>query len=217
VSEALSMKNLTDDEFEWYAEFYSKSAALTLKRNRRVVGHCSMDPSPRTHIFNIAMLAAEAGDWSVFLKAHLDIMNDRADRFANSNMAAEKRNTYLRELEQLDIDAPDLLLGTSLQFQAPPQNHYFGNIQRIGRALAEVRDKDAFEKKALQLIRDSQLDDFNRLVFHYLFLNYIFYLPETALRAASLAKLEEADKTMPSYLARRLKINHSWVVDRIEQ
>ena len=83
-------------------------------RETRVVGSCSMDSSPREHAINIAMLSAETTDWSVFLRAHLDIMNDRFDRVSDGSYAWKDRNTYIKELEQLDINVSDLIFGKSL-------------------------------------------------------------------------------------------------------
>jgi hypothetical protein len=208
-SEALSQKNITNDEFENYAELYcSKSAALRLKRNRIVIGNCSQDESPRMHAINIALLAAETADWPVFLRAHLDIMNDRFERITDGSYAWGGRKTYLKEIEDLNIDVPDLLLGTSLRIVDASKNHYFGDIGRLGRALAETKDRQLLEGKILEMIRDNGLDDFNRLVQHYLFLNYIYHLPEKESRIAAIQRLEEADKTLPVYLGKRLKIDH---------
>ena len=209
ANEAIRSKCLTDARFEYYVElYYSKGAALRMKRNRRVIGTCSQDQSPRIHALEIAMLAAETADWQVFLKAHLDILNDHFERNTDGSYAWGKRNTYIKELEDLDIDVPDLLLGISLQIVNPSENHYFGTIRRLGRALAETRDRPLFEEKVLEMIKDSELDDFNRLVQHYLFLNFMYYLPEKADRLSAIQKLEDADRTLPGYIASRLKIDH---------
>jgi hypothetical protein len=194
---------LTNDMFEYYTElYYSKSAALAMKRNRRVMGLCSMDDRPRVHEMEIALLAAETANWQVFLRAHLDIMNDRADRFVNSNFAQAKRKTYIREIEDLDIDIQDLMLGISLGISNPSGNHYFGSIDRLGRAFAETKDSSSLELKILSAIEDGQLDDYNRLNMHYLFLNYIYYLRGKDHRVAAIAALEKADKSLPPYLVR---------------
>ena len=127
----------TDDEFEEYvARYYSARKAPEYKRNRVVVGGCSMDNSPRLHALNIARLSAETVNWETFLRAHLDIMNDRFERVSDGSYAQAGRQTYLRELEELDINVPDLLLGISLRIENASRNHYFGSLSRLGRALA---------------------------------------------------------------------------------
>jgi len=64
-------------EFEEYVGRYSSyEDKLELKRGRIVVGTCSMDSSPRYHAKDIAVLSAETSNWEIFLRAHLDIMND---------------------------------------------------------------------------------------------------------------------------------------------
>lgn len=159
----------------------------------------------------IAQLAAETADWSVFLKAHLDIMNDRFDRASDGTYAWGGRKTYLKELEDLDLDVTDLLLGISLRMADPSENHYFGNIGRLGRALAETKDRTQLEEKILAMIRDTTLDDYNRLIQHYLFLNYMYYLPAKESRLTDMEKLVAADKTMPAYISSHLKINHEFI------
>jgi hypothetical protein len=212
ADEVIRTKSVTDSRFEYYVKlYYSKKAALRMKRNRRVIGNCSQDQSPRTHAFEIALLAAETADWQVFLKAHLDILNDHFERNSDGSYAWGMRHTYIKELEDLNIDVPDLLLGTSLQIVNPSENHYFGTIRRLGRALAETKDRQLFEEKVLGMIKDSALDDFNRLVQHYLFLNFMYYLPQKADRLAAIQMLEDADRALPGYIASRLKIDHKLI------
>jgi hypothetical protein len=68
------MKPITyasNDTFEEYvARYVSAAEALELKRNRRVIGGCSMDNSPRIHAQNIAILSAETTKWEIFLRSH---------------------------------------------------------------------------------------------------------------------------------------------------
>lgn len=84
----------SDDVEELIAAFISKEKALEIKRHRRVMGMCSMDESPRVHARNIAMLAAETHSWDIFLRAHLDIMNDRFERATDGSYAWGKANLY---------------------------------------------------------------------------------------------------------------------------
>src|SRR5215211_5537198 len=60
-----------------------KAKLLDQMRSTRVVGNCSQDSRPRKHAVNIALLSAETYNWQVFLKAHLDIMNDRFERMSD--------------------------------------------------------------------------------------------------------------------------------------
>jgi len=208
VKEALQYKPLTNDYFEYLtAKYYSKSAALAMKRNRRVMGRCSADERPRMHAINIALLAAETANWQVFLRAHLDIMNDRFERVSDGNYAWAARKTYIREIEDLDIDVQDLMLGISLYAGNAPQNHYTGSIGRLGRAFAETKYRETLEQKLLSMISDGELDAYNRLLMRCLYLNYAYYLPRKEDRMACLQKLEEADKTLPACIASRIKTN----------
>lgn len=204
VEEAIN-KGGTDDEFEEYIGlYYSKKTELELKRNRIVVGGCSQDNSPRVHALNIAKLSAETIQWEIFLRSHLDIMNDRFERASDGSYAWGQRKTYIKELEVLDINVLDLLLGISLRIDNPSRNHYFGNIGRLGRALSETSKSTDIEEKMLQMISDNQLDDYNRIIIYYLFLNYNFNLEDNEKQALNEEKLMVAVKTLPNYLSSKL-------------
>lgn len=192
----------TDDDFEEYVSRYvSKEQALYFKRNRRVVGGCSMDDSPRRHAMNIAELAGETAKWEIFLRSHLDIMNDRFDRVSDGSYAQQGRKTYIKELEVLDIDVSNLLLGISLHVENPSQNHYYGSINRIGRSLSEANNREVIEKEIINSISDKSLDDYNRLLMYYLFLNYNYNLYNKEIQQANKVRLEQAVATLPDYLS----------------
>jgi hypothetical protein len=198
-------KGGSNDLFEYYvARYASKDTALLLKRKRIVYGFCSQDQSPRYHALNIAMLSAETVNWEVFLRAHLDIMNDRFQRMSDGSYAWARRNTYIKELEELQINVPELLLGISLRVDNPSKNHYYGSIRRIGRALSETKDQAGIEKRMLDMISDEKLDDYNRMLIYYLFLNYNSYLADDR-RKENKEKLVAAAKKLPEYLASQVE------------
>lgn len=170
LSSVLSKKEISDDEFEEYVGRYSsKENELFLKRRRIVIGGCSMDDSPRRHALRIAELAGETASWEIFLRSHLDIMNDRFERVSDGSYAWGRRKTYIKELEVLNINVSDLLLGIVLRVNNPSENHYFGSIRRIGRSLSESKDKGVIECEMLSMIKSKELDDYNRLLVYYLF------------------------------------------------
>ncbi|WP_175635736.1 hypothetical protein [Pedobacter ghigonis] len=156
---------------------------------------------------NIAKLSAETAKWEIFLRAHLDIMNDRFDRMSDGSYAQAGRKTYIRELEVLDINVLDLLLGISLRVEDASNNHYYGSISRLGRALSETKDRTIIEDKMLSTIADSNLDDYNRMLIYYLYLNYNGNLSDKTLQKANSKKLDLAVKTLPNYLASKLGAN----------
>lgn len=205
----LESKNLksSSDAFEEYVESYiSKEAALELKRNRRVIGGCSMDNSPRIHAFNIAILSAETIKWEIFLRSHLDIMNDRFERVSDGSYAYGARKTYINELETLDINVLDLILGISLRIENPASNHYYGSIGRIGRALSESKDAKKIESQLLEMIADNELDDYNRILMYYLFANYNSYIEDQSVRTENNLKLKNSISKLPDYLASNIEL-----------
>jgi hypothetical protein len=137
-----------------------------------------MDQSPREHARNIAILAAEAHSWDIFLRAHLDIMNDRFERMTDGSYAYGGRKTYLKELEELNLNIVDLMLGLTLRATNVADNHYYGTIWRMGWALTESKEKSLFEEKAVAMMKDPALDKFNRGLLFLLYKTYLNYLDE---------------------------------------
>ncbi|PCI96339.1 MAG: hypothetical protein COB15_10640 [Flavobacteriales bacterium] len=180
---------------------------LEKMRSTKVVGGCSMDSRPREHAIHIALLSAETTNWEVFLKSHLDIMNDRFDRMSDGSYAWEKRKTYIKELEELDINVLDLLIGISLRIENPSTNHYYGSIGRLGRAISESKNKEQFEKQILSMIEDSELDDYNRVLSYFLFISYNNYLENEDEQKENLTQLEQSINTMPTYLNDKIKLD----------
>lgn len=198
----------SDDAFEEYVGLYiSKDAELEMKRNRRVIGGCSMDDSPRIHAFNIALLSAETTKWEIFLQSHLNIMNDRFDRVSDGSWSQKGRSTYIREIEDLDINVLDLLFGISLRVNNAAENHYYGSINRLGRALSESKNQTQFEDISLAMIADNDLDIYNRLLIYFLFQNYNNNLPNEFQQKRNTEKLKVSIAKLPDYVVSKIASN----------
>jgi hypothetical protein len=184
-----------------WMELSKKDKIILLDRLRstRVQGYCGMDTRPREHAVKIALLAAETANWDVFLMAHLNIMNDRFDRRSDNSINNSLRGTYLKELESLNINVTDLLLGSIFQISNPNNNHYFGNVSRIGKALSETKYRGQVEKAIFEVIKDTNVDDYNRFLFYYLFDSYFGNSNEKRDKKVSVNKITVAFKTLPKY------------------
>ncbi len=181
-----------------------KAQLLDKMRSTRVIGGCSQDRRPRQHAVHIALLSAETYNWEVFLKSHLDVMNDRFERMSDGSYAWGQRNTYIKELEELNINVPDLILGISFRIENPASNHYFGSIGRVGRALSETKNRNEIEQAMLSIISDTELDIYNRLLFYFLYRNYNYYIKDETLKKENNDKLATAINTLPSFISERL-------------
>jgi hypothetical protein len=181
-----------------------KVQLLDEMRSIRVIGGCSLDSRPREHAVNIALLSADTYNWEVFLKAHLDIMNDRFERMSDGSYAWERRNTYIKELEELNIHVSDLILGISFRIENPSSNHYFGSIGRLGRAFSETKNRSEIEQSMLAIVSDKELDIYNRLLFYFLFLNYNENIRDEAIKKKNNDKLVAATKTLPNFISEKL-------------
>lgn len=185
---------------ELVEKYMGKKEALLLKRSRRVYGMCSMDTRPRYHAVNIAQLAAESFSWDVFLRAHLDILNDNFSRASDGNYAWAARQTYVKEMEMLNIEVGDLLLGITFRIQNPSSNHYYGNIRRLGRAINEAEDKEQILATIERGIADQSLDVYNRMLLFYLFANVQYQSDLLAGVEFNKEKVEATRALLPSYL-----------------
>ena len=132
-------------------------------------------------------------------------MNDRFDRMSDGSYAWAERNTYIKELEELNINVTDLILGISFRIENPASNHYFGRIGRIGRALSETKNRYEIEKAMLSIISDNSLDIYNRLLFYFLYKNYNNYTKDVTLKRENSEKLAIASNTFPPFISERLK------------
>lgn len=199
-----AIENGTGDEIiEFYVGRYlSPAQELRMKRLRRPVGQCSMDERPRLHAQRICRLAAETTQWDIFLRAHLDIMNDNFERNSDGSYAWGRRGTYLKELESLQLNALDLLIGTSLRSMNVSDNHYFGDIGRVGRALSEMAKKQELERRLLSMVEDEQLDLYNRLLMAYLFDNYNYHLQDDVRKKENANRFRDAVATLPHGIAK---------------
>ncbi len=107
----------------------------------------------------------------------------------------------------MGINVTDLFLGISLQIENPSQNHYYGSIRRLGRALSETKYADEVETAMLNMIEDDELDDYNRIAIYYLFLNYAHHVEDESRKEQSLARLKMSVMTLPGYLKRRINVD----------
>tara|TARA_R100000935_G_scaffold38680_1_gene59930 strand:+ start:31125 stop:32570 length:1446 start_codon:yes stop_codon:yes gene_type:complete len=200
-NEAITTKESLPILDSYFEDYLSKKHALQIKRNRIVVGTCSMDSSPRYHALEIAHLAAESYSWDVFLRAHLNIMNDNFQRASDGSYAWGQRQTYIKELEALQINVKELLFGIALSSSNVSKNHYYGNVRRLGRAISESKDVSAFKTELLRGIKDDKLDDYNRILFFYLYANLQYNLDQREEKAFNTTYLDEVKSFLPAYLA----------------
>lgn len=202
--EALVNKNSNDD-FEYYvANYISDEEALELKRNRIVVGQCSMDDSPRIHAMNIAQLAGESVNWDIFLRAHLNILNDNFNRVSDGSWAWAARETYIKELESLNIHVSELLLGISLRARNVAEGHYYGSIGRMGRAISESKEVANYMEELQIMIADKKLDDFNRLLMFYLYDNLIYHNDKSVKKEIYKSERQRIIPQLPNYLQKAI-------------
>ncbi|RYY98026.1 MAG: hypothetical protein EOO11_09240 [Chitinophagaceae bacterium] len=152
-------------EFQAYAEvLVSPVAALELKRRCVLKGSCSRSQGPRAHVYAIAQLAGRASRLPVFLRAHLELLNDHFFRESDNSIAFEERGTYEGELDRQGIRSIDLLLGTLLRTEDPGAHRVQGNGYRIGEVLAYMPGEPFWTGRLAEMWGDPELDEYNRVL-----------------------------------------------------
>ncbi len=174
-----------------------KKEELQLMRCRRVMGMCSQDQSPRYHAVEIATLAGEVQQWDIFMRAHMDILNDRFERMIDGSYAWEARQTYLKELEELDLNVVDMMLGMALRAANTSENHYTGTVWRLGKAMVESKDRKNFEQRVTEMMFDTSLDEFNRGLAFLLLSSYIRRLPDITEANELIESLKHSKHLQP--------------------
>lgn len=99
----------------------------------------------------------------------------------------------------MDINVLYLILGISFRIENPVTNRYYGSIGRIGRALAETKNREEIEESILSAISDKELDDYNRLLFYFLFKNYNYNIQDDSLKKENDKKLLLAMNSLPEF------------------
>lgn len=181
-------------------QFSNAEDQLLVKRSHVVIGFCSHDDSPRLQAQEIAILSAQTQKWEIFLRAHLNIMNDYFARRSDNSMQMARRKTYIRELEVLDINIIDLIFGITLRTNNSSPNHYYGSVNRLGKAISEAVQKDDFEKAMLNAIENEKLDLFNRYLFKNLWYSFAYYLTDPKEAQETLDRYNEIAPKLPEIL-----------------
>lgn len=162
VDEAIANQNgFAIDEYA--ARYLAPARVLSLKRSFRPFSTCGSDMRPRNHAKAICQLAAKVNQRDIFLRAHLDVMNNYF-YVDNEPDPATGRKTYTKELEQLGVNTLDLLIGIGLRSRNVNINHYQGALPNIARALSESAHQPEVIDLLLTMIMDERLDLFNRVV-----------------------------------------------------
>ncbi|WP_375558747.1 hypothetical protein ACE193_13475 [Bernardetia sp. OM2101] len=87
----------------------------------------------------------------------------------------------------------------------PSQNHYYGSLNEMGRALSEINNLDAAETKMLDMIADNELDTYNRILTYYLFRHYNSNLGDKERQNTNEEKLKTAVEKLPNYITSKIK------------
>ncbi|RPE00241.1 hypothetical protein EGM88_02965 [Aureibaculum marinum] len=192
---------------DFTAQLISEKRALELMRQNRQVGTCSFDNGPIIQQKRIASLASKTQNWNVFIKSFLNIMNDNVSRNANSNIASNARKTYIEELAKLDIDIDKILLGSNVRIADTMRNHYFSDGSKIAKAYANLNSdkQEYFENTVFEIIKDKEIDAFNKLHFYNTLKNYQYFVKDSIERIQLEKDIENLIPFLPKEIKSRIE------------
>ena len=167
------------------------------------------NPSEGIYTRDIAILAAETGNWDLFLRAHLQILNEETYNSTQDYFGVEVQYSHVRELEALGIEVHELMLGCWLAVQNPAPNRVFLYLNQLGVGLTEMQDRDQIEWQLLNLVTNESLDVYNRVLVLQIFFQYndALVLTDPQRAAINQEKLANAVKSLPEELASQVRIN----------
>ena len=192
---------------DFTAQLISEKRALKLMRQNRQVGTCSFDNGPIVQQKRIASLASKTHNWNVFIKSFLNIMNDNVSRNANSNIASNARKTYIEELAKLDMDIDKILLGSNVRIDDTIQTHYFSDGSKIAKAYANLNSdkQEYFENTTFEIIKDKEIDAFNKLHFYNTLKNYQYFVKDSIKKIQLEKDIENLFPFLPKEIKSRIE------------
>ncbi len=192
---------------DFTTQLISEKRALELMRQNRQVGTCSFDNGPIVQQKRIASLASKTQNWNVFIKSFLNIMNDNVSRNANSNIASNARKTYIEELAKLDIDIDKILLGSNVRINDTIRTHYFSDGSKIAKAYANLNSdkQEYFENTTFEIIKDKEIDAFNKLHFYNTLKNYQYFVKDSIKKIQLEKDIENLFPFLPKEIKSRIE------------
>lgn len=202
---------------DFTAQLISKKRALKLMRQNRQVGTCSFDNGPIIQQKRIASLASKTKNWDVFIKSLLNVMNDNVSRNANNNIASNFRKTYIEELAKLDLDIDKILLGSNVRIEDATRNHYFSDGSKIAKAYANLNSdkQEYFENKTFEIIKDEEIDAFNKLHFYNTLKNYQYFIKDSLKKTELEKDIQNLVPLLPIELKSRIENPNKQLYDLI--
>ncbi len=192
---------------DFTSQLISEKRALELMRQNRQVGTCSFDNGPIIQQKRIANLASKTQNWNVFIKSFLNIMNDNVSRNANSNIASNARKTHIEELAKLDIDIDKILLGSNVRIEDSIQTHYFSDGSKIAKAYVNLNSdkQEYFKNKVFEIIKDKEIDAFNKLHFYNTFKSYQYFVNDSIEKNRLEKDIENLIPFLPKEIKSRIE------------
>jgi hypothetical protein len=202
VAEAITHRH--DFSLDEYAVRYlSPERALSLERSSRPLRTCGADMWPTRYTREICKLAVRANQWEIFLRAHLDVMNDHFYQYEPSDTST-RRKTYVRELDQMGVNSMKLSIGACLSSRDVNIVHYQGSTAVMARGLTESANQTSAVTLLLAMIEDKRLDLYNRTAMAQLLIFYNRESMKTPAYQRNLEGINRAIATLPEMVQKSL-------------
>lgn len=190
--------------FETYS-LKKKEKLLYKLRNSYVVSECGYDRSSMEHLLNINKVSAELNKWDVYIRSSMNIINNRS--------LYSKDNVFVKNMELFNLDILSLFIGVNFRFMNPNLNHFEADYSTIGREISVLKNKQAFRDKMIEIIEDKNLDLNNRIIIYFLFKTYNNCIDDEGEKNMNEVLINNSLKTLPEFIATRIKDENVIVVD----
>lgn len=161
---------------------------------------------------NIATVSADVNNWPVFIRAHLNIINDNFYRHHSPTDYSDQGYIYIRTLEELEVNVVSLLLATVLivdgkkSWPSLGEDSYRGVLPKIAHAIYVSAYKEQFKSIILEMISDDKLDMLNRLTMIELFKFINAFVINKKEKKINREALLEAIVTLPRNVYTRIDL-----------
>jgi len=95
-------------------------------------------------------------------------------------------------------------MGISLSASNLSDNHYQGSINRMGRALAEAKSRDAIVDTILFGLADDQLDSYNKVRLYFLIANMPYFINDEIEKQEFVLMINSELRKLPAFLSHEL-------------
>lgn len=197
-----------DDLHNFVIKYGSKEKGLFLKRNYPDITPNCFGNSTISNLRDIAYLASDIPNWSVYIQAHLGFLNwNFFQNWSNNNLKIRKDKST-KELTKLPLHLNDLLFGVCYKISNPATNHYKGYNNHLTKTYAYSKNKLTTIEFYEKILKDSRVDPFNKLKIYHMLNKSVSNTVNSNEKKSLQLKLNNCIENLPTCIKDRIGNNN---------